>query len=366
MLKMKNSLLRVRVYRLLLGRGRWVLSLIIATVLSTEIILPALQTVDLFPINTFHATFFFKTSQKTLSLPYAFLPYFNTFLAFLWLFWFFAQIPVWILGSGGQGRGTPGRALFRSRKLGFLLLGALILFTVPSVILFALTIPSLHGSREYAQDFRSTCSRCHSEKRPLHFVRSHQAWALTVDRMKSYAGDRMSEAQAEAALAYLVLLRSASPERLFRIKCLACHDDAFKRTPRAADDWERLVDRLARFNGFYLTQMQTESVLAYIQAAFPMDEPERLSPGSDRAARVLYETRCVHCHTLDIILLPGIANDDWGPLLARMSEKAPWLATVQESRGLEPWIIRMRQDPDRFRHEVPHQSRDLFGGKQPP
>ncbi len=366
MLKIKSSLIRFRFYHLLFGRGRWILSFIIASILSFAYILPALQTVDLFPINTFHAGFFFKRSQNTLLLLHALLPYFNAFLAFLWFFWLFARIPIWFLGSGGHGQRRSGRSLVSYRTLRLLLMGALLVITLPSVILLAWRVPALLEARGHQRAFRSTCSMCHSAQRPLHFIRSQQAWAITIDRMKTYAGDRMSTEQAEAALAYLVLLRSASPETLFRIKCLACHDDAFTRTTRTPDDWARLVDRLARFNGFYLTQMQAESILEHIRAVPLMWGPETLSPGLDDTARVLYESRCVHCHTLDIILLPGIADEDWGLLLARMSEKAPWLATVQEARGLEPWIVRMRQDPDRFRHEVPHQSSELFWGKSSP
>jgi len=187
--------------------------------------------------------------------------------------------------------------------------------------------------------------------------------------MKSYAQGRLSDGQAESALQYLVLLRSWSPDKLFKIKCLACHGNAFRRTLRSEDDWQRIINRISRFNGFFLTRMQAESILEHIRTSPLLDPSEQPSTGAgdpQDAMRVLYETRCVQCHTLDIILLPQIPDSAWVDILIRMGEKSPWLISAQEALEMEPWILSMRRDPNRFRHEVPHQTRSLFFGKETP
>ena len=55
--------------------------------------------------------------------------------------------------------------------------------------------------------FEKGCSLCHPTTRPLSTTKSGEDWKKTVNRMKSYAGDRISDKDAETIAEYLTEIR---------------------------------------------------------------------------------------------------------------------------------------------------------------
>jgi len=131
---------------------------------------------------------------------------------------------------------------------------------------------------------------------------------------------------------------------------------------RTEQEWARLIDRISRFNPFFLTGMHAESVRFYLAGTKLVEPAPRAGADADRERRALYETRCGTCHTLDVILAPTLNDADWPALLRRMDAKAPGLAAGRPSAELADWIRNARANPDRFRAEAPHQSRSIFLG----
>ena len=55
--------------------------------------------------------------------------------------------------------------------------------------------------------FEKRCSLCHSTSRPLGKTKSSNEWEKTVMRMKGYAGDRISDQDANIITVYLAEIR---------------------------------------------------------------------------------------------------------------------------------------------------------------
>ena len=55
--------------------------------------------------------------------------------------------------------------------------------------------------------FKKRCSLCHSTSRPLGKTKSSKEWEKTVMRMKGYAGDRISDQDANIITVYLAEIR---------------------------------------------------------------------------------------------------------------------------------------------------------------
>lgn len=55
--------------------------------------------------------------------------------------------------------------------------------------------------------FEKRCSLCHPASRPLGKTKKGEEWRQTVMRMKTYAGDRISEEEAAIIIDYLTEIR---------------------------------------------------------------------------------------------------------------------------------------------------------------
>ena len=55
--------------------------------------------------------------------------------------------------------------------------------------------------------FEKRCSLCHPTSRPMSTTKSGEEWKKTVNRMKGYAGGRISDKDAEDIVEYLTEIR---------------------------------------------------------------------------------------------------------------------------------------------------------------
>ena len=62
-------------------------------------------------------------------------------------------------------------------------------------------------NRDVKAIFEKRCSLCHPASRPLSTTKSGEEWKKTVNRMKGYAGDRISDKDAETIVEYLTEIR---------------------------------------------------------------------------------------------------------------------------------------------------------------
>ena len=347
----------------LLRRG---VSLLISGCLTVAIFFPVASRLDLFPANIVYAGLFFKFHQMALLPVSVLLPYLFSFLFFYWTCRGCSALWCRIAAGSGRPAGVEKPSGKRKgvvrRSVGFLARGAVLLATVLA-LLSAGWAGYNHASTGEAGTFNRVCSQCHPARRALSRIRSNQAWQLKIERMREKAPDRISPEEGHAAHAYLLSVRSWTDRQLFEIKCGVCHRDPLRHGARSRDEWRRIVTRAARFNPFFLSPMHVESILAYL------DTTDRVLPAPggveapEKRAQALFETRCVQCHTLDVVLLPGLDGADWESILRRMDGKAPGLVKGADSTVMAPWIRSMREDPDRFRHAVPHHTRELFRGR---
>jgi len=334
---------------------------LVAAAATVFFIYPLFRKTDLYPVKYLPAWFYFFKQQNLPALVLNYLlPVFDAALAFFWLAWggsaLFARARRWFLGGRSKRIKKPW-----PRRFALAWKTALVLLSLPPAALFAVAF--FHeASGGFSRAYTNACSECHLARRPLAFVRSRPAWAATVERMRAKNPAGLTEKQARAALEYLEHTRSWTGRELFLIKCRYCHDPPRAGTPRSADDWRRVLDRLSRFNSFFLTEIQADEVLDYLRNS-PLTSSE--SPEADES-RVFFEQTCVACHSLDVVLDPELPEGEWGDLLARMAQKAPGVLDPEKAAGLEDWIRAMRGDPERFGHLVPHNSRSIFFGKGNP
>ena len=79
------------------------------------------------------------------------------------------------------------------------------------VPLVALCFTPVWGSAAGRSDakalFEARCSLCHDISRPLSKSKSGDAWRQTVTRMKGYAAERISDAEAKTIIEYLTEIR---------------------------------------------------------------------------------------------------------------------------------------------------------------
>lgn len=347
-----------------LGRPvvRRLLSLAAALALTRFAWLPYLQTHDVFPAKLALARVYFVGAIGMIHVLSVLLPYVVTLIAFLWTWWLLARGLRYAAQRWGGYIDDARRRRPLRRWTGRALLVFAVALTLPSAVALGMSL-SYEARGGWRGDYQRVCSQCHTELRALSRVQPRQAWELVVARMQAKNPEAISDADKQAALNYLNAVRSWSGEELLAGKCTVCHDDSFRDRPRPADEWERIVDRASRYNVFFITPMHAEQIVAAIKCSEmtqPADEGD-----ADRPLRTLYETRCLPCHTLDIIVTANPPDAQWPALLDRMREKAPWLLNDAEAQSLVPWIRAMRADRDRFRRDVPHQSHTMFFGAEP-
>ena len=168
------------------------------------------------------------------------------------------------------------------------------------------------------------CGHCHSPYRPQHFVRTAEQWRRTVTRMRERNGAPVNDRQAEAVISWLSDYRGFSDAWVFRAKCLRCHGEHhLEETPRTAEEWGFVVDRLAWLSTFGYRVDQREQIERHLAAELSIDPPPPGSPEAEALEdRLLLQRSCNPCHSISLVLEEG-ALDDPRAMVERMSYKDP-------------------------------------------
>ena len=229
---------------------------------------------------------------------------------------------------------------------------------------------TLHGSRIGGARglgvFEETCGQCHLRSRPLYFVKTPVEWRTTVERMRTFEGAPIGEAEAEAVGDLLCGMRSFSDAWTFRTRCQRCHRGGARGwDERPAEDWERVVERMARWSPhYYRSQVRDQVVDHLVRTRADETADLGLAPETYRSYVALDEA-CSPCHSVSraadraVALPPGARRE----ILLRMGAKRPepWgaaeleiLATTYESL-LADEELRARLFP----HDLPATGGDL-------
>jgi hypothetical protein len=332
---------------------RWVLAAGVSAVFTILVVVPIFLRIDLIPVRVLaHPAF----SANAMTLSYV-VPLFDAVLVWLWATWALWRVGGWWArrrAAKAAGEPAPVR---RSGWIARAAFYALALVTVIPVLLGAMTLPT-DVQAGFGVSYRRACGSCHPAERALSFLRSPEAWALTIERHRYYAPERFDDADVEAALDYLVAKRSLSGADLFRVKCLSCHREGAIHEARSPVDWERIVDRLSRYNPFYISPMEKRDLVDYLVSGWLTRKVHR--DEEELSRRTVFEEGCGRCHTLGVILTEGIADEAWPGILERMANKVPGLMHEEEARALADWIIAWREDPEAFARAFPHHGAELF------
>jgi len=82
------------------------------------------------------------------------------------------------------------------------------LFLVPLVAFSLIQAADIKAAESDAKAlFEKRCSLCHPTSRPLSKNKSGDEWRQTVTRMKTHAGDRISDEEVEIIIDYLTEIR---------------------------------------------------------------------------------------------------------------------------------------------------------------
>lgn len=229
---------------------------------------------------------------------------------------------------------------------------------------------TLHGSRiggaEGLGVFEETCGQCHLRSRPLYFVKTPVEWRTTVERMRTFEGAPIDEAEAEAVGDLLCGMRSFSDAWTFRTRCQRCHREGVRGWgERSAEDWERVVGRMARWSPhYYRPQVRDQVVDHLVRTRSDEAATLGLDPAVYRSSMAL-DQACSPCHSVSRAAdrAAALEPDARRELLLRMGAKRsePWgaaeletLATTYEAL-LADEELRARLFP----HDLPATEGDL-------
>jgi hypothetical protein len=173
--------------------------------------------------------------------------------------------------------------------------------------------------------------------------------------MRERNGAPVSDAQAEEVLDWLISYRSFSDSWMFRAKCLRCHGvHHLTKTPRTAEEWSDIVDRVAWLSPFAYRVDQRDQVKAHLADALSVPVPE---PGSvDHESYVMrrdLRAACNPCHSISLIFEDGVL-DDANAMVARMSRKDPKLVPEDRIDDFAEAVKALAKDPDEFDRLFPH------------
>ncbi len=133
--------------------------------------------------------------------------------------------------------------------------------------------------------FLDRCIMCHPANRILHENRSPEEWNETVERMRSEAGDYITEEDASRIAAFLSerseVLKEDAGSELFVAKCLVCHPPGeeilLQRHNRA--EWKKIVKDRRQFakNATPRIRIGTEDVALIVELLVKTQGPESVS-----------------------------------------------------------------------------------------
>lgn len=141
------------------------------------------------------------------------------------------------------------------------------------------------GRKDYADNrllFLDRCTMCHPANRILKDNRSPEEWKETVERMRSEAGDYITEEDASRIAAFLSerseVLKEDAGSELFVAKCLVCHPPGEKvllaRHNKA--EWEEIVKDRQQFakNATPRIRIGTEDAAVIVELLVKTQGPE--------------------------------------------------------------------------------------------
>ena len=141
------------------------------------------------------------------------------------------------------------------------------------------------GRKDYADNrllFLDRCTMCHPANRILKDNRSPEEWKETVERMRSEAGEYITEEDASRIAAFLSerseVLKEDAGSELFVAKCLVCHPPGEKillaRHNRA--EWEEIVKDRQQFakNATPRIRIGTEDAAVIVELLVKTQGPE--------------------------------------------------------------------------------------------
>ncbi len=332
---------------------RWTLASAVSAAITILVVMPIVLRIDLVPVRVLAHP---ALASDAMTLSYL-VPVFDAVLAWLWGTWALERVARMWMRRRASGSRSEQSAVVPSGRFARATFALLALVTVVPAVLAAMALPPDITSG-FGAEYRSACGSCHPSERALAFLRSREAWELTVQRHRHYAPDRFDDESVRAALEYLVAKRSLSGTDLFRVKCLVCHRESAIREARPAVEWQRIVDRISRFHPFFISPMEKSELSEHLSSG-TLAKAVDWSP-DESSRRELLEEGCARCHTLGVILSEGIEDEAWPEILERMAGKAPSLMREDEARELADWIVEWRGDPEGFASSFPHHRPDLF------
>jgi len=202
---------------------------------------------------------------------------------------------------------------------------------------------------------KENCGHCHSPHRPQHYIRSREMWARTVHRMIERNGAPVSESDAEQIIRWLGDYRAFSDGWMFRAKCERCHHRThLLETPRTAEEWEWIIQRMSWLNTFAYRADQTEQLRRY--TAEHLSEPAPREETPEHAAwvsRLELQRSCNPCHSISLILEDG-ALDDTRAMVERMSRKNPDLVPPDRIEALTEALDELPRERTALGEMFPH------------
>jgi hypothetical protein len=168
-------------------------------------------------------------------------------------------------------------------------------------------------------------------------------------------GAPVSDENAEKIIAWLQDYRSFPDSWMFRAKCMRCHGRAhLEETPRTAEEWELIVDRLKWLSPFAYREDQRSQIKRFLAEEMSVEPPAEGSPEREALDRRLELQRsCTPCHSLSLILEEG-AMDDPPAMVKRMSQKNPEFVPPDRVDEIAKWLEELPKDEESFWELFPH------------
>jgi hypothetical protein len=215
------------------------------------------------------------------------------------------------------------------RKRAYYTLTTLLAAPLAAFVVIILAVSGLRYSRINAAVvdaplFEKTCGQCHKFTRPLYFVKTPAEWRRLVGKMKKEQGVPLTDRTEERITRFLCGMRSFSDEWTFRTRCQRCHLGSYlsweKRRP---EDWEMIVDRVARYSPHYFQPTVKKQIVDHLRADFS-DESATMGASNPSYDTILATIKsCTQCHyfSRNIEMQRSTRGDSDIELIRRMSEQ---------------------------------------------
>lgn len=261
----------------------------------------------------------------------------------------------WVIDPKRPKRTGWSRAVFTLPRFGWIVLVSLCVgLLLPLVLVGGVRVVRTWPPRTNHL-LLENCGHCHSPYRPQHYIKSADSWRRTVRRMIERNGAPVSDQKAEEIIAWLQDYRGFSDSWMFRAKCLRCHGEShLKASPRTAEEWNFIVDRMAWLSPFAYREDQREQIKRHLAEELSVAPPKKDSPeGEALAHRLELQAACTPCHSISLILEEG-AMDDPQAMLERMSKKNPEFVPPERVEEFARWLEELPTDEAAFWRLFPH------------